>query len=487
MTDFPKDPNEPNVPAPPDAGDRPRVGVDEWVSSVEGRRATAGPVARAFARVPTPVHSAAVLAVAAALPFLMGDANLFGYGVFALIYALLGLGLNVVVGFAGLLDLGYIAFYGIGAYGYALLASDKYGLHWHAEAALPVVVVAAALAGLLLGLTSRRLLGDYLAIVTLFFGQAFNTFVGVANPRGLTGGSNGIAPTDPLDFVGIHISSNRGYYYFLLAVLLLVLAALWSLLRSRTGRAWQALREDPLAAEMMGMPVNRLKIVAFAFGAGIAGLVGGIFAALSTGIAPGAFDVSLLITIYAVVILGGTGSLVGVLIGALVINTTYQALSPSTPSTGRWVFYLAVLAGIVIGVRPWTRLLTVLGGTLAFGFVAHAVASAVSTSATGGPVESGGSLGGLVDHWVIIPTNAGAAGKYAYIALVLATVVVTRLAGWWRTIALIPLLYLLAFVWENELVQQPAVARLIIFGALLIAIMQVRPQGLLGTSRVEIV
>jgi hypothetical protein len=125
MTDFPRNPDEPHVPAPPDEGDRPRVGVDEWVASVEGRRAERGPLLRAYGRVPAPAQLVVAVAAVCAIPFLLSSGDLFAYGLFTLLYALLGLGLNVVVGFAGLLDLGYIAFYGIGAYGYALLASPK--------------------------------------------------------------------------------------------------------------------------------------------------------------------------------------------------------------------------------------------------------------------------------------------------------------------------------------------------------------------------
>ena len=487
MTDFPQPPKEPNVPAPPDEGDGPRVGVDEWVTSVEGRRSARAPLVRAYERVPKPVQGLAVLAVAAALPFVMNSGNLFDYGLFTLLYALLGLGLNVVVGFAGLLDLGYIAFYGIGAYSYAELASPKYGLHWQAEVAIPVIMIGTALVGLLLGVTSRRLLGDYLAIVTLFFGQAFVVFANNANPHGITGGANGIAPIDPISLFGYKLTSTKGYYYFLVVVVIVVVAALASLLRSRTGRAWQALREDPLAAEMMGTPVNRLKIVAFAFGAGIAGLAGAIFAAVSTGIASGAFDTSLLITIYAVVILGGTGSIAGVIVGAIAINVSYEALSPSTPSLGRWLFYLTILVALVATIRPWRRVVVVLAGTAAFGFAAHAIAGAISSTATSGTVTSGGRLTSVIHNWVIVPAHPGKSASYAYVVLVLAVITLTRLSGWWRTFAFIPVLYLVTFVWENLLVEQPAVTRLIIFGALLIAIMQIRPQGLLGTSRVEIV
>src|SRR6266545_6896727 len=336
------------VPPVAEQPDAPRIGVDEWVASAEGRieRRTGvrGLVHDAVERTPPPFRLAAFVALAAVLPLFFSSGDLFRYGFFTLVYVLLGLGLNVTVGFSGLLDLGYVAFYGFGAYMYAILSSDIHGIHWPAEIAIPIVVVASALVGLLLGLPSRRLLGDYLAIVTLFFGQAFVFFVGTTNPRGLTGGANGIPDVDPLNFFGLHIRSYRGYYWFALAVFFVVLAGLWSLLRSRTGRAWQALREDPLAAELMGMPVNRLKLLAFAFGAAIAGLAGCIYAASAGSVASGSFDVPLLITIYAIVILGGTGSLTGVLLGAVVITVSYEILRPETPGTARVLFYLAVLA-----------------------------------------------------------------------------------------------------------------------------------------------
>jgi branched-chain amino acid transport system permease protein len=417
----------------------------------------------------------------------MGRGDLFAYGIFTLIYVLLGLGLNVVVGYAGLLDLGYVAFFGIGAYSYALLSSAHYEIHWPAIATIPLVVLGTALVGLVLGISSRRLLGDYLAIVTLFFGQAFVVFTNNANPKGISGGANGIANIDALEFFGFRLTSTRDYYFFALAALVVVLAALWSLSRSRIGRAWQALREDPLAAEQMGMPVNRLKLLAFMFGAAIAGLSGAIFAALATGVAPGAFDVSLLITIYAIVILGGMGSLTGVMVGAIVVNVSFEILTPATPGTARLLFYAAILVGLALVVRRWTRLAVVLGATAVLGFVVHLIVENARPAWTRGAAESGGFLGDAIEAWVVLPSSPGNSAKYAYIALVAAIVLVTRLRGWARLVALAPVLYLAAFVWENLLVHQPAVTRLVLFGALLVTLMQVRPQGLLGTSRVEIV
>jgi ABC-type branched-subunit amino acid transport system permease subunit len=237
----------------------------------------------------------------------------------------------------------------------------------------------------------------------------------------------------------------------------------------------------------MGMPVNRLKLLAFAIGAAIAGLTGCIFAASSGSVAAGTFDVPLLITIYAIVILGGTGSLTGVVVGAVVITVSYEILRPETPGTARMLFYLALLGAVLWRVRPWLKVLVALGGTLVFGLVVHAIATAVNPDATAGNAIEAGRFANAIENWVVIPLDPGKWPDYAYVGLIAAVLVLTRLHGWWRTIALAPTLYLAAFVWENLLIDQPSVTRLILFGALLITLMVVRPQGLLGTARVEIV
>ena len=178
--------------------------------------------------------------------------------------------------------------------------------------------------GLLVGLPSRRLVGDYLAIVTLFFGQAFVVFVNNANRidfpfighTDLTGGANGLDNIDPLNFFGWKVTTTKEYYYFTLGAFVLVMTLLYFVNESRTGRAWRALREDPLAAEVMSIPINRLKLMAFVFGAATAGFAGSIYGSVQTGAFPGDFDVGLLITIYAIVILGGAGSLAGVIVAA---------------------------------------------------------------------------------------------------------------------------------------------------------------------------
>src|SRR5439155_18023559 len=169
---------------------------------------------------------------------------------------------------------------------------------------------------------------------------------------------------------GYTLHSTRQYFYFLLVAFVVVIAALYFANESRTGRAWRALREDPLAAEVMSIPVKRLKLLAFVFGAATAGFTGTIYGAIATGAFPGDYDVGLLITIYAVVILGGTGILAGVVLGALVINGVPELLR--TPSNARWLFYGAILLALVMKLRPWRVLVAVVGALVGFGVALHA-------------------------------------------------------------------------------------------------------------------
>ena len=397
----------PDLPARPDEAQTPKIGVDEWVESVAGRselaRGVLGPVVRELQRVPQPAFYAGFGVVAALLPLVTSNGYVIRVGFDTLLYMLLALGLNVVVGYAGLLDLGYVAFYGFGAYIYAMLASPKFGVHWSTLAVVPVVVIATTILGFLVALPSRRLVGDYLAIVTLFFGQLFVTvfvngnrvsFLGITRPYDLTGGPNGIPGVDGYHAFGVEIGSLDGYYYAALLIFLVTLAVIYLVDRSRTGRAWKSLREDPLAAELMGMPVNRLKLIAFAFGAGIAGLAGTLFAALNTAVFAADFDVPTLIIIYSMLILGGAGSLGGVILGALVVNVSLEVLR--TPGHATWIFYMLIVASLVARLRPWRWLAAVLGGTVALGYVVHAIASAASASAVAGSAAVGGWLGGFL-------------------------------------------------------------------------------------------
>jgi branched-chain amino acid transport system permease protein len=480
-------------PAGESAGGSPRIGVDEWVASHEARRQL-GRIQKELERVPRPGFYLAFAVAAAMLPLVTNDGYVIRVGFDTLLYMLLALGLNIVVGYAGLLDLGYVAFYGFGAYGYAMLASPKFGLHWSTLAIVPLVMVATAILGFLVALPSRRLLGDYLAIVTLFFGQLFVTVyqngqamsvLGFTRQYDVTGGPNGIPGIDNWHAFGGTITSLKGYFYAALIVFVVALAAVYLVDESRTGRAWKSLREDSLAAEMMGMPVNRLKLIAFAFGAAIAGLAGTLFAALNTAVFAPDFDVPTLIIIYAMLILGGAGSLGGVILGALTVNVSLEVLR--TPDHATWVFYGLLLVTLLVKLRPWRVLAAVLGGTIALGYVAHAVSSAVWSRGVHGSASVGGWLGNGLEGWVLHPSNPQMIGNAAFVVLVLVVLWVTTLHGWMQKAALAPTLYLTAFVWENRLVVEPSITRLILVGVILIVLMNARPQGLLGSARVEIV
>jgi ABC-type branched-subunit amino acid transport system permease subunit len=444
--------------------------------------------------VPRPAFYLAFAIAAAILPSLTSDDYIVRVGFDTLLYMLLALGLNIVVGYAGLLDLGYVAFYGFGAYGYAMLASPKFGLHWDTLAVIPVVMIASAILGFLVALPSRRLLGDYLAIVTLFFLQLFVTvyqngnrisFLGITRSYDVTGGPNGIPGVDNWDLGGIKIGSVRGYYYAALIVFVLALACVYLVDISRTGRAWKSLREDPLAAELMGMPVNRLKLVAFAFGAAIAGLAGTLFAGLNTAVFSADFDVPTLIIIYAMLILGGAGSLGGVILGALVVNVSLEVLR--TPGHATWIFYVILAGTLVAKLRPWRVLAVVVAGTIGLGYAFHAVMSSAWPRSTAGESTVGGWLGHGLSGWNLHPSTPATIANVAFVFLILAVLALTLLHGWGRWLAMIPTLYLAAFVWDNRLVVEPSITRLILIGVILIVLMNARPQGLLGTSRVEIV
>jgi ABC-type branched-subunit amino acid transport system permease subunit len=483
------------IPARPDeAQEAPRIGVDDWVASHEGRREGAGRVRRELERVPRPAFYLGFGVAAAFVPLFTSNDYIVRVGFDTLLYMLLALGLNIVVGYAGLLDLGYVAFYGFGAYSYAMLASPKFGLHWDTVLIIPVVMVATAILGFLVALPSRRLIGDYLAIVTLFVLQLFVTVyqngnqisvLGFTRKYDVTGGPNGIPDVDNYDILGWHVTTVRQYYYVALVIFLLMLMCVYLVDRSRTGRAWKSLREDPLAAELMGIPVNRLKLIAFACGAAIAGLTGTLFAGLNTAVFAADFDVPTLIIVYAMLILGGAGSLGGVIVGALVVNVSLEVLR--TPGHATWIFYLALAAAVLWRVRPWRWLALVVGGTVAFGYVVHAIVDSAWPRGTEGTSALSGWLGEGLNGWALHPGNPRYIGNIAFVLLVLAILALTLMEGWSRWLALIPTLYLASFVWENRLVVEPSITRLILIGVILIVLMNARPQGLFGTARVEIV
>jgi branched-chain amino acid transport system permease protein len=274
------------------------------------------------------------------LPFVLAQAGTSWVRItnYAILYALLALGLNIVVGFAGLLDLGYIAFYGVGAYAYALLASPHFGLHLPFWVILPIGAGIAALFGILLGTPTLKLRGDYLAIVTLGFGEIVRIFLNnLSRPVNITNGPQGIARIDPfaigsfsfarLDSVGgIDFSGPIKYYYLLLAVLLGVIVVNLRLQNSRIGRAWEAIREDEVAARAMGINTTTLKLLAFAMGASFGGLAGGVFSAIQAFISPESFVLVESIMVVSMVVLGGMGNIPGVILGALLLSFTPELL-----------------------------------------------------------------------------------------------------------------------------------------------------------------
>jgi ABC-type branched-subunit amino acid transport system permease subunit len=470
----------------------PAVGIDEWVARSGGRReyppGWRGEAMRRFERVGWWPKLAVAAVLGALLPLLgMNDFQL-QVGINALLLAMLALGLNISVGWAGLLDLGYTAFYGFGAYGYALLSSNQLstaGIHLPAYVSVPIVMVAAAGLGLLVGLPSRRLIGDYLAIVTLFFGEAFVEFTTNVAPSKL-GGPNGIVAIDPYKAFGHQIITNKGYFYLLLVFLVVTMAALHLLDTSRTGRAWRAVREDPLAAGMMTIPVNRVKLMAFSFGAVVAALGGTVFAAQQISVFPTDFDTPFLILIYAALILGGAGSIGGAVVGGLIISITLDGFLRS-PTQAGYIFYGAILLTLIVKVRPWSRLAAILGSTVVFGFACHAIVKAISPSAVAGGPQSTGWIADALRDWVIVPANPTRFGNIAFVVLIVLVIAMTRVHGRIRDAMIVVSLYLAACVWEARLVAEPSITRQILIGAILIVMMNARPQGLLGQRRVEVV
>jgi ABC-type branched-subunit amino acid transport system permease subunit len=475
-------------PQPKAAG--PQVGADEWVAREEDKReylpSWLGSAQRAGERIGWWPR----LAVAAIAGLILPVFGLGGFqlqvGIDALVIALLAVGLNIVVGSAGLLDLGYVAFFGFGAYGFALLSSGQIGttgIHLPAVFSVPIVMIGAAILGLIVGWPSRRLIGDYLAIVTLFFGEAFVEFTNNVAPKTL-GGPNGIISIDPIRSFGYQLTSNESYYYLLVVLLVLAMAVLRLLDTSRTGRAWRAVREDPLAAAAMTIPVNRLKLMAFAFGAMVAALAGTIFAAQQISVFPTNFDTPILILVYAGLILGGAGSIAGAATGALVVMVIYDGLLRSPTDSG-YLFYGLILLTLLVKLRPWRRLGIVLAATAAFGFAAHAIARAISQTAVAGGPASAGWIGRALHDWVIVPANPQIAGNWGFVLLVCMLIALVQVNSRWRTILLVPTLYLASFVWETRLAAEPSITRQLMIGAILIVMMNARPQGLLGERRVE--
>ena len=295
------------------------------------------------------------------------------------IFIMLALGLNIVVGYAGLLDLGYAAFFAIGAYTTGLLSSPQLNIEWNFWLVIPIAAAVAAIAGVILGAPTLRLRGDYLAIVTLGFGEIVPVvfrnltglridepiskilggvlghpewticLVGCDRPLNLTGGEAGINPIGrpSLPFIGTFASSNYLPWYYLILFLVVCAYFLINRLRnSRLGRSWAAIREDELAASAMGINLVRTKLLAFAMGATFSGFAGSFYAAYISAIFPSVFDFSVSVIILCMVILGGLGNMTGVILGAIIIMAADRLYLPQIAQVLKSFLNTSVLPNI---------------------------------------------------------------------------------------------------------------------------------------------
>jgi branched-chain amino acid transport system permease protein len=305
--------------------------------------------------------AAAALGVAAVLPLLLPSGGVALENlVLAAAYVVMALGLNVVVGFAGLLDLGYVAFFAIGAHVTAYFASAFWGLHFDFVIVLALAVAATTIAGVLIGVPALRVRGDYVGIVTLAFGE----IIGVVASNGreialfggtLTGGPFGMTAIDPIDLplVGRFGQLDlRPWYWFALALVALVLVLNVRLRDSRVGRAWRALRDDEDAAACAGVPVVRTKLLAYGVGGALGGVSGAFLASYLTTVDPGQFTFSFSIFILAMVVIGGMGSIWGVVAGALVLSALNNVLLPAIHVSQVSAGIYGLLLVVVMLLRP---------------------------------------------------------------------------------------------------------------------------------------
>jgi branched-chain amino acid transport system permease protein len=294
----------------------------------------------------------AVLVVLIVLPILSGTVVSLVLGTVG-IFLLMGLGLNIVVGYAGLLDLGYVAFFAVGAYMTAVLtATGNSGSSLHPQlpffAAVPIVMLAAAFTGVLIGAPVRRQRGDSLAIVTLGYGELARVLVVSDLLKKQLGGSLGLYHI-PQHFIGVGFNDPEKFFYLVMFFVLLAVFVTYRLSRSRIGRAWNAMREDEQVAEAMGISTVKYKLLAFAMGAAIGCLSGALFSVQIGSLEPLGFNIVVSITALAVIILGGMGSIPGVIVGALVLIGIPNLLDEF--EAYRLLIYGAVLVGIMI-LRP---------------------------------------------------------------------------------------------------------------------------------------
>ncbi|MXN17943.1 branched-chain amino acid ABC transporter permease [Pseudooceanicola sp. GBMRC 2024] len=289
--------------------------------------------------------TAAIVALICVTPFLPNYYIRVANGL--LIYVLLGIGLNIVIGYAGLLDLGFVAFYAVGAYTYGLLASPQLGLHLPLLAILPIAAVLGAITGILLGLPVLRLRGDYLAIVTLGFGEIIRILMN--NLDGLTGGPRGIFGIDKASILGVQIAKPVEIFWLLVVTVLIVATLVWRMEKSILGKAWAAIREDQDAAKGVGINTTNAKLAAFATSATIGSITGVIFAASQRFVSPDSFSLQESVLIVLMIVIGGVGNILGVFVGAAILILMPEVLREF--SEWRILILGLVMVGLII-LRP---------------------------------------------------------------------------------------------------------------------------------------
>ena len=491
--------DRPDIVKPAAKDDSTSITQDEWVeqygSRVSQRAGLLGAVLSRWLSIPLYYRMALLAIPILILPFATDDRAAIRITTQFLAFSILAIGLNVIVGYAGLLDLGYVAFFGVSGYTYAYLSSEfvANGVHVPSIISIPLIIAFTTLVGWLIGSASIRLQGDYLAIVTLGFGQVFvqlaNTLTRVKLPWrddviDLTRGPNGINELDDISFFGFIVDSPREYYYLFFAMLIITYIVVDRVNRSRIGRAWRAMGEDELATEVMGMPTRRLKLMAFAIGAAIAAFTGTVFAAWQGNVVPEPrYSVLTLINLYAMVVLGG---LPGVILGALIITWLPEVLRNA--ELAGFIFYFGGLLGLIWWLRPWRRLATVLGGTLIGGLLLKLILSLIAPGLNTGAVPASGSLvNQAVQAWLVIPQNFQLVGNIAIFIAILTLLLSLLITSWWKWLLLGIAIYTSAFAWETRLAVEPNFTRILVVGALLIILMITRPQGLLGKLRVQVI
>lgn len=494
-----------------------RIGTDEWVAQVEERqlkrRGLWASVVRGWERIPRFGRFCLGFLLLLLIPTITGtqlfldtlgisdNAFVLRTGVRFLTFAILAIGLNVIVGYAGLLDLGYIAYMGIAGYLYAYMSSDfvrigdfiTNGLATPAIISIPLIMIIVAIIGWIIGSISIRLAGDYFAIVTLGFGLVFTQVALTATrvklpwadrPVDFTRGPNGINRLDNLSFFGFTFETTEQYFYLFLLFVVIVFVIVDNLNHSRIGRSWRALRDDELGAELMSVPTRRMKILAVVIGAAIAALAGSTDAAFQGNVVPSPrYSALTLINLYAMVVLGGRGSLPGAIIGAFIFAVLPEALR-SIQFAGVLFYGVGVL--MLFNFLKPKRFLLVFGGTVIGGLILKGAIGALAPELDTGFPEAGSILNEFVQGWLVIPPDFKTAGNVATVLALLLLLVTALAKPPYRWPALSITLYLAAFSWEARLAIEAAPTRILVVGFSLVLLMIFRPHGLLGKPEVRV-